>query len=153
MWRRQYLPLCIAKTGDYRKVSVYARALLCICKIDFNVPRKYVLKSGSPETASDSNMCTMLVACGHFHHVCKITNSNCAKCIKSTFSILQQQVVQLHLVNIIYTPSLSNCKVCQKSVRYKNLYYSGWLVVCCGNHRVCWIVYCNVLLLVTVVNT
>ena len=42
MWRRQYLPLCIAKTGDYRKVSVYARALLCICKIDFIVPRKYV---------------------------------------------------------------------------------------------------------------
>ena len=42
MWRRQYLPLRIAKTGDYRKVSVHARALLYIRKIDFIVPRKYV---------------------------------------------------------------------------------------------------------------
>ena len=43
MWRRQYLPLRIAKTGDYRKVSVHARALLYIRKIDFIVPRKYVV--------------------------------------------------------------------------------------------------------------
>ena len=47
MWRRQYLPLCIAKTGDYRKVSVYARALLYIRKIDFIVPRKYVFLTHS----------------------------------------------------------------------------------------------------------
>ena len=55
MWRRQYLPLCIAKTGDYRKVSVYARALLCICKIDFIVPRKYVFKLDRCRTSNLSS--------------------------------------------------------------------------------------------------